>query len=101
MEILNILQDKQSALQRCGNPLLVPFTVDEINTLSDLNRLRCLKLSVPFPAGFERTTDVFTCAKKILDGDNVYRALEFCVLKNRALRFPVTKVFAQLGDDYE
>lgn len=94
--ILSILEKKQTFLKSCGNPLLIGFTAEEINTLSDLNELRCLKLFAKFPEDFRPTTDVFSCTKQVLEGDSIYRILEFCVLKNKVLCSPITSVFPKL-----
>ncbi len=96
MLIQDILEEKRDALISVGNPLGVEFTLDEINTLADVDALRGLKLMLPFPDDFEKSSDLFACAKKIIDGDGYYRVLEFCVLKNNVLRMPVSQVFAKV-----
>lgn len=99
MDIEYVLRNKKRELINCGNPLQVQFTLDEINVLANADELRKLKLKLKFPAGFERSSDLFACTKKIIDGDSDYRTLEFCVLKNNVLRMPVSKVFQRLGWD--
>ena len=96
MDIKEILNNKKEDLLESGNPLSVSFTLDEINTLSDVNELRKLKLSLTFPVDFECSADLFACTKKILEGDSDYRVLEFCILKNKVLRLPVTQVFSKI-----
>ena len=96
MEIRKILMNKKADLMRTGNPLSVSFTSDEINALADVNELRKLKLSLSFPKDFKRSSDLFACTKKILDGDSDYRVLEFCILKNKVLQMPVSQVFWQI-----
>lgn len=96
MKIVDILEDKRTELLKTGNPLKVQFTLDEINLLADVNELRRLKLTLPFPENFEKSSDLFACAQKIIDGESGYRILEFCVLKNKVLYSPVTQVFFKI-----
>ena len=96
MEIKKILMDKRETLLKTGNPLQVDFTLPEVNVLGDVNELRKLKLSLAFPEDFDRSPDLFACTKKIIDGDSDYRVLEFCVLKNKILRVPVSQVFSKI-----
>lgn len=98
MDILNLLKQKQAELMEGGNPLSIVFTVNEINTLSEKSQLRMLKLSCAFPDEFAKSSDLFACTKKIIEGDGIYRVLEFCMLKNRVLIAPITSVFAKMGD---
>lgn len=93
MTIKDVLMDKREQIQHTGNPCLVQFTADEINVLSDMTGLRCLKLQEPFPPDYVPTKDPFACVRAILEGDSLYRVLEFCLLKNRALRDYVPAVF--------
>ncbi len=94
--IMRILLQKQEELRQKGNPLAVQFTVEEINTLSDENQLLALKFEKEFPKDFKTSTDLFDCTDKILRGDNIYRTLEFCILKNRALVKSVVSCFSGL-----
>lgn len=94
--IIKILTQKEEELLSKGDPLSVEFTVPEINILSDENQLISLKLSVDFPENFVPAEDLFSCAKKIIEGDCVYRTLEFCMLKNRVLESSITSVFSQM-----
>ncbi len=96
MEVQDILKEKREALICVGNPLAVEFSLDEINVLADVNVLRGLKLVLPFPENFEKSADLFECAKRIIDGDGDYRVLEFCVLKNKVLQMPVKQVFSKV-----
>lgn len=94
MRVKEILQEKKRQICCVGNPCLIEFTAEEINILSDLDELRCLKLQESMPRGYEPERDPFTCFRRILEGDSIYRVLEFCLLKNRALRNSVPKVFS-------
>ncbi len=94
--ILKILNQKVDELFEKGDPLRVSFTVKEINILSDENQLIALKLSKDFPEDFTPASDLFDCAERIIRGDGIYRALEFCMLKNRVLEHSITQVFSQL-----
>ena len=94
--IIKILTQKEEELLSKGDPLSVEFTVPEINILSDENQLISLKLSVDFPEEFTPSDDLFSCAKKIIEGGSVYRTLEFCMLKNRVLESSITSVFSQM-----
>lgn len=94
--IIKILRQKEEALLSKGDPLTVEFTVPEINILSDENQLISLKLSVDFPEDFVPAEDLFHCAKRVIEGESVYRTLEFCMLKNRVLESSITKIFSQL-----
>lgn len=98
MEIKDILLNKREQLMRTGNPCDVTFTLDEINTLSDLNALRCFSIREPFPEDFVRTNDPFTCASAIIQGDSIYRIMEFCLIKNRALKNAIPVVFSAWRD---
>ena len=100
--IYKILGEKRDELLRKGDPLLVDFTVKEINALSNPSLLRLMKLHTPFPEDFEIASDVFQCAKLIVHGDtNVYRVLEFCMLRNRVLQHSITSVFSELERNNE
>lgn len=96
MKIADILADKKEQLMETGNPLAVTFTVDDINALADVNQLRMLKISLPFPSEFEQSGDLFECTRSILDGDSDYRVLEFCALKNKVLVGPIKQVFSKI-----
>lgn len=96
MDIVSILEEKQRGLLETGNPLKVDFTMSEINALADVNELRRLKLVVSFPNTFEQSQDIFDCTKRVIEGDTLYRILEFCVLKNKVLRMPVKQVFNKI-----
>lgn len=96
MHIETILDEKRAELLKTGNPLYVQFTLDEINTIADVNELRRLKLLLPFPSNYEKVSDLFACTKKILDGEDGYRVLEFCVLKNKVLQPAVMQVFSKI-----
>lgn len=93
MQIKDILIEKRRQIQSSGNPCVVQFTVEEINTLADINALRCLKLQEPFPHGYKPAEDPFTCVHAVINGDSIYRVLEFCLLKNRALKHSIPVVF--------
>ena len=95
-DIYNILVQKRDALIKCGDPFAVDFTVKEINILSDLNQLRLLKLTTPFPQDYKVATDIFDCTQKVLFGNDLYRTLEYCVWKNRVLFPYISKVFQKL-----
>lgn len=94
---MSILHQKQDELIQKGNPLAVVFTVDEINTLADEGQLLSLKFEKEFPKDFKVSSDLFECAEKIIKGDNIYRVLEFCMLKNRALVKTIVSCFAGLA----
>lgn len=97
LDMMRILDDKRNQILSARNPLLVDFTLNEINVLGDINQLRRLKITETFPDSFELSPDLFSCANKILNGDmSIYRILEFCVLKNRVLSEPVSRVFKGL-----
>lgn len=96
--ITNILIAKREELLAKGNPLAVNFNANEINLLSDPDRLRALKLTVPFPNGYVPATDLFSCACEVVRTDSLYKVLEFCMLRNRVLRPHVLKVFPYLGE---
>ena len=96
MTIEDILSEKRLELLKSGNPFMVQFTLDEINALADVNELRRLKLLLPFPENFKRSSDLFACTKHILEGDGEYRVLEFCILKNKILRMPISQVFTKI-----
>lgn len=96
MSIPEILDNKRECILRVGNPLKVDFTLEEINVLGDIDQLRGLKITLDFPSNFEKSVDLFECTKKVLDGEDGYRVLEFCVLKNRVLVEPVSRVFKGL-----
>lgn len=97
LDMMGILDDKRDQILSARNPLLVDFTLNEINVLGDINQLRKLKITETFPDNFEQSPDLFSCANKVLEGDkDTYRILEFCVLKNRVLSEPVSRVFKGL-----
>lgn len=96
MTILDILEEKRKALSQSGNPLDVPFTVEELNTIGDIKNLRNLKLVLSIPRDFTVSSDIFMCTKKILDGEGPVRVLEFCVMANPCLRTAVTSVFGKV-----
>lgn len=91
--IYDVLMQKRAELMKQGNPLAVEFTIRDINIISDYSQLRALKLKTPFPHDFKPSADVFECSDRIVHGDSIYRALEFCLLRNRVLEPHVTKVF--------
>lgn len=99
MEIREILDDKRKELLKTGNPLAVGFTIEDINTLADISSLRRLKLQLAFPDKFEQSSDLFACARSIIEGDSDYRVLEFCMLKNKVLRLPIQQVFSRIMKD--
>ena len=78
LTIQSILDSKREELLRTGNPL------------------REYKLRHTFPEKYECTNDLFLCAQKILEGENNYRLLEFCALKNRVLIAPFAQVFRKV-----
>ena len=96
LTIQNILDSKREELLKTGNPLCVQFTLDEVDELADVNSLREYKLRHTFPEKYECTNDLFLCAQKILEGENNYRLLEFCALKNRVLIAPFAQVFRKV-----
>lgn len=93
VDIYSILVQKRDALVKCGDPFAVDFNVKEINILSDLNQLRLLKLTTPFPGDYKVSSDIFDCTHKVLLGNDLYRTLEYCVWKNRVLFPYISKVF--------
>ena len=95
--VRDILLRKQSDIKRVWNPFLIDFSADEINTLCDRAALRELKLTEHFPDNFKRSADIFSCAKLIVEGDSIYRTLEFCMLKNKVLVPFITKVFRKIS----
>lgn len=97
--ILDILENKKQQLIASGNPFSVQFTIDEINQLADINQLRALKLHLQFPKDFTPSPDLLACTQSILAGDDYYRVLEFCILKNRVLYLPVHQVFQKIVRD--
>ena len=98
MEIYTILMEKQKVLQHYGLPTAAQFTLEEIETLSDVNLLRAFKLTHKFPQDYEKSANILECVGKIIAGDNIYRVLEFCIFKNKVLRMPVYSIFPRLGD---
>ena len=98
MQIKEILEEKQKVLKHYGLPASATFTLDDINVLSDKDLLRAFKLVNKFPKEFERSRDSIDCVKRIVAGDSIYRVLEFCIIKNRILREPVSAIFPRLGD---
>lgn len=96
--ITNVLISKREALIRKGDPLAVDFDVSEINLLSDPDRLRALKLTVPFPDDYTPASDLFSCAEEVISADSLYKVLEFCMLRNRVLRVHILKVFPRLEE---
>lgn len=98
MNIYNILLEKEKVLKHYGLPTAVTFTLDEIDELADKSSLRAFKLFYRFPADFKRSRDIVDCTKHIVEGDNIYRVLEFCIMKNRILRQPVISIFPKLGE---
>lgn len=98
-EIQEILTEKEAQLLSTGDPLSVQFTVSEINTLSSVNKLRAYKLKNAFPQDFEKSVDVFDCVSRIIEGDSIYRVLEYCMLRNRVLVLYVTSVFKAMKRD--
>ncbi len=96
--IVDVLIKKREELLAKGDPLAVGFDVCEINLLSDPDRLRTLKLTVPFPSGYVPSSDLFSCADEVIRTDSLYKVLEFCVLRNRVLRSSVFKVFPYLEE---
>lgn len=99
MKVIEVLEEKKQQLLSTGNPLAVVFTIDDINTLADVDELRMLKMSLPFPDTFERSSDLFECTRSIVDGDSYYRILEFCMLKNKVLQSPIKQVFFKIMRD--
>ena len=97
--VKEILLRKQEIVQRVWNPFSVDFSADEINILSDRTALRELKLTEPFPSAYKCADDIFMCAKLIVEGDSIYRTLEFCMLKNRVLVPFITAVFKKMSTE--
>lgn len=93
MTVRDVLVDKLNQLKETGNPVNVEFTVDDINTLSDINALRCFSLQEPFPDNYIPDKDPFACSRNILAGDSIYRVMELCLMKNRALQNSIPIVF--------
>lgn len=96
MQISDILEDKKNQLLANGDPISVTFDAVDINSLSDVTKLRLFKLKATMPADFTPSKDMFDCARRIIEGDSIYRVLEFCMLRNRVLVYYVTSVFSQL-----
>ena len=101
MVIEEILQAKRAELLHYGLPTAAKFSLEEIEALSTGTLLRVFKLTHPFPSDFERSQDLLDCTKRIVAGDCIYRVLEFCILKNKILRKPVTGIFPRLGETNE
>lgn len=94
--IINILAEKQAKLKHYGRPDATNFTLEEIEELSDEAALRAFKLRHPFPTNYAISSDLIGCTRDVCVSDDLYKVLEFCMLKNRILRGPVTSVFPQL-----
>lgn len=96
MKIEDILNEKLEIVLSSDNPQTVKFTLEELNTICDTSNLRELKLNVPFPVPFEKSTNIFDCHHRILSGDSIYRVLEFCILRNPYAKEAVRKVFREI-----
>lgn len=92
MNIVTILENKRTQII---NGQEVFFTVEELNTISDPNQLRALKLRVPL-SDFEQSADITECSTKIKAGDSLYRVLEYCIFSNRVLR-NITNYVKKMG----
>ena len=66
-----------------NKPLM--FTADEMNIMCDPAQIRTLKMKVPMPDDFTKTANPKQCLENILNGDSIYRVLEYCIMTNRAL----------------
>lgn len=96
--IFTVLESKKLFLQTKGNPLTIPFSIDEIEVLADQNQLRCLKLKYPFPFNFQCSDNLFQSAEKIIceEDSSLYWVLEFCVLRHHLLEAPVKEIFPNI-----
>lgn len=100
MTVESILENKRRELEGMQYPTL-QFTVDEINSLTDINGLCILKLRNEFPPSFEFSHTVMQSFSQFENGDSsLYRILEICMLKNPSLRLAVCEVFPQYQECY-
>lgn len=92
---MQVLEDKFQQVKRAETYLDVGFSLEEIETLSDLGQLRAWKLEMEVPKGFQSSADIIQCFQELQSSDqfDFLRTLEFCVLKNAVLKKPVYQVF--------
>ena len=93
MLISEILENKRKTLIATGDPLAVSFSSAEIKALKNLTELRIYKLKAQISDDFERSSDLIDCSTRILNGDDLNRVLEFCMLKNPYVGAEITAVF--------
>lgn len=91
MTIIEVLEGKQVLLKDTDS---VHFSGEELNVLCDPAQLRALKLQQRIPKDFSLSSNVEECVTRVRGGDSIYRVLEYCILKNRALS-SVCNVFGQ------
>lgn len=93
MNVLDILNAKREQICMDGD---VKFSGDELNILCDPRQLRAMKLYIDFPNDYSSCSRVEDCVDKIKQGDSIYRTLEYCILRNRAL-VSIKEVFPFFG----
>lgn len=94
----DILMDKYSQLVLSSGECDADFVKTDIDRLIDVNELRALKMSVPFPKDFEFSTSKDECIRRIItagdwSSETLYRVLEYCVITQPVLQHGIIKVF--------
>lgn len=93
MSILEILENKKESIL---NSDVVLFTAEELNIMCDPMQIRTLKLYAPMPDDFAKSGSIEQCISCIMEGDCIYRVLEYCILTNIALQ-SITKYVKRLA----
>lgn len=93
MTLVEVLEEKKTQIIQKANPHLIEFSADDIKILSDVTQLRFFKLANSQPGEFQRSSDIWACCQAVSESGDLYRVLEFCVLKNKILEKSVWQVF--------
>lgn len=82
MNIIEVLENKRNDIRE-GNTVV--FSGEEINLLCDVSQLVALKLYDALPSDYTVSENMNACVEAIKNGDSIYRTLEYCIWRNRAL----------------
>lgn len=93
MFVEQILVDKFHAIEK-GEP--VRLSLLELDTVCDVNQLRCLKMSHEFSSDFEPSKDIWDGYEKAKSGD-LYRVLEVIGMCNLTTQGSIGKVFPHMA----
>lgn len=81
------------------DPLHIPFSLDDITVLGDITELRSLKLAMYAGGCFDQVQDIISCIKQLQLRKDYYLLLQYCMLRNYALREPILSVFREDVDN--